>query len=84
MIVAYVDAHRERVVEGQRLGVEPICDVLRTAGVEIAPSGYYAAKSRPPSARAVRDAELVPLIRAAHAGNLGWPVSTPRSAAPRS
>lgn len=71
MIVAYIDAHRERVVEGRRLGVEPICEVLRTADVEIAPSTYYAAKTRPPSARAVRDAELVPAIAQVHEDNLG-------------
>ena len=34
-------------------GVEPICRVLK-----IAPSTYYAARSRPPSARVCRDAEL--------------------------
>ena len=71
MIVAYIDEHRERVVEGRRLGVEPICDVLRAADVEIAPSTYYAAKTRPPSARAVRDAELVPVIRQVHTDNIG-------------
>ena len=62
MIVAYIDEHKERVVEGRRLGVEPIIGVLRTADVEIAPSSYYAAKTRPLSARAVRDAELVPEV----------------------
>ena len=31
--------------------VEPICQVLRDADVQIAPSTYYAAKSRPLSAR---------------------------------
>jgi putative transposase len=71
VIVAYIDAHRERVVEGRRLGVEPICEVLRTADVQIAPSTYYASKTRPPSARAVRDAELVPVIRQVHKDNLG-------------
>ena len=49
-------SHRDRVVEGRQLGVEPICEVLRDAGVQIAPSTYYAAKTRAPSARAVRDA----------------------------
>ena len=39
-------------------GVEPICRVLTQHGAPIAPSTYYAAKSRPPSARAVRDARL--------------------------
>ena len=71
MIVAYIDAHRERVVEGRRLGVEPICEVLRTADVQIAPSSYYAHKTRPPSARAVRDAKLLPVIRQVHTDNLG-------------
>ena len=46
-MIAYVDAHKER------FGVEPICEQL-----PIAPSTYYAAKSRPPSARAVRDEGL--------------------------
>ena len=32
--------------------------MLRQAGVSIAPSTYYAAKSRPPSTRAVRDEEI--------------------------
>jgi putative transposase len=55
--VAFIDANRDDVVEGRRLGVEPICRVL-----QVAPSTYYAAKSRPPSARACRDAELVPQL----------------------
>jgi putative transposase len=44
---------------GLRWGVEPICQTLA-----IAPSTYYSAKSRPPSARARRDAELGPQIAA--------------------
>ena len=71
MIVAYIDEHRERVVEGRRLGVEPICDVLRAADVEIAPSTYYASKARPPSVRSVRDAELMEDIKIVHKANLG-------------
>jgi putative transposase len=43
-------------------GVEPICRVLGEHGVTIAPSTYYEARSRQPSRRAVRDAELVELI----------------------
>jgi putative transposase len=43
-VIAYVDAHRDE------LGVEPICRVL-----QVAPSTYYAAKARSPSARPVRD-----------------------------
>jgi putative transposase len=38
-------------------GVEPICKEL-----QVAPSTYYAAKSRQPSARAVRDAVMIPLL----------------------
>jgi putative transposase len=51
VIVDYVDHHRDD------FGVEPICKVL-----EVAPSTYYAAKSRPPSARAVRDAVMIPIL----------------------
>lgn len=39
-----------------QFGVAPICTVL---GCTIAPSTYYAAKNRAPSARAARDLELV-------------------------
>lgn len=65
MAVDYIDGHRDR------FGVEPICAVLKDAGVQIAPSTYYAAKTRPPSLRAVRDAELVEDIKIAHKANLG-------------
>src|SRR2546423_2931359 len=56
-VVEFIDEHRE--VFG---GVEPICGVLRDAGVQIAPSTYYEIKNRPPSARARRDEKLIPLI----------------------
>ncbi|MCX6405633.1 IS3 family transposase [Nocardioides sp.] len=69
--MVYIDAHRHDVVDGREVGVEPICGVLRNAGVQIAPSSYYAAKTRPPSARAIRDAELVEDIKVAHKANLG-------------
>jgi putative transposase len=69
--VAYIDEHKDVVVEGRRLGVEPIVDVLRSADVPIALSTYYAAKDREPSARAVRDAELVPEVRRVHKDNIG-------------
>jgi putative transposase len=65
VLVDYIDGHRDR------FGVEPICTVLKDAGMQIAPSTYYAAKKRPPSARAVRDVELVEEIRVAHKANLG-------------
>lgn len=51
----YIDAFRAR------FGVEPICRTLA-----VAPSSYYAAKSRPPSARSIRDAELATTIRELH------------------
>jgi putative transposase len=51
VIVDYIDANREE------FGVEPICEVL-----QVAPSTYYSAKSRPPSARAVRDAVMLPIL----------------------
>ncbi|WP_163678755.1 IS3 family transposase [Mycolicibacterium poriferae] len=56
-IVDFIDANRAE------FGVEPICTVLRSAGVSMAPSTYYDTKTRPPSARAVRDAELAPALR---------------------
>jgi putative transposase len=63
--VAYIDARRER------FGVEPICRVLRDAGVQIAPSTYYAAKTRPPSARSISDAATTKVIARIHADNYG-------------
>jgi putative transposase len=54
--VAYIDEHRDR------FGVEPICRTLAAAGVRIAPSTYYSAKARPPSARALRDAVMMPVL----------------------
>jgi putative transposase len=56
--VEFIDAHRDRTSGGRRWGVEPICDTL-----QVAPSTYYDAKTRPPSARAVRDAQLGPALR---------------------
>ena len=60
MIVAYIDEHRGE------FGVEPICKVL-----QVAPSSYYAAKRRvvEPSARAVRDAVLMPILLALWVAN---------------
>nr|BFE36149.1 hypothetical protein GCM10010200_084000 [Actinomadura rugatobispora] len=50
-------------------GVEPICRVLSAHGTKIAPSTYYAAKSRPASARAVRDERLKTEITRIHQDN---------------
>ena len=58
--MAFIEAHRAR------FGVEPICRVLSEHGVKIAPSTYYAHRGRPASARAVRDAELLPEIVRVH------------------
>ena len=65
MLVAYIDQHRER------FGVEPICTVLRAAEMQIAPSTYYAATTRPPSARAIADEQRLALMRRVHAENYG-------------
>ena len=45
--------------------------MLKDADVPIAPSTYYAAKTRPPSARSVRDAEVIAAIRRVHEENYG-------------
>ncbi|MFC4914113.1 IS3 family transposase [Actinomadura gamaensis] len=52
VLIAFIDAFK-RV-----FGVEPICRVLSEHGTKIAPSTYYAAKSRPASARRLRDERL--------------------------
>ena len=59
-MVAFIDENREG------FGVEPIC-----AELPIAPSTYYAAKSRPSSARARRDAVLIPQLLALWRANYG-------------
>ncbi|SDZ19334.1 putative transposase [Geodermatophilus africanus] len=60
MIVEFIDAHREEH------GVEPICEQL-----QVAPSTYYAAKTRRPSARSVTDAATTAVIEKVHAENFG-------------
>ena len=52
-MIQFIDDHRDR------FGVEPICRVLTEHEVKIAPSGYYAFKKRPASARASSDAQLI-------------------------
>jgi putative transposase len=54
-----------------RFGVEPICRVLTQHGCQIAPSAYYDAARRVPSARAVRDEQLKVLISRVHQDNYG-------------
>src|SRR5438128_5036823 len=50
-MVRYIETHRDE------FGVEPICATL-----QVAPSTYYAAKSRPLSVRATRDAVMIPIL----------------------
>ena len=57
-MVDYIDENREE------FGVEPICDTL-----QFAPSTYYAARSRLPSARQLRDAMLMPILFAIWTAN---------------
>lgn len=56
----FVDAYRGE------FGVEPICRSL-----QLAPSTYWSAKRRPPSARSIRDEELKVEIRRVFDGNFG-------------
>jgi putative transposase len=59
-MIAYIDEHKDE------FGVEPICSEL-----PIAPSTYYAARDRPPSARAVKDEQTVTEISRVHKANYG-------------
>jgi putative transposase len=63
--VRFTDGHKGR------FGVEPICRVLTQHGCPIAPSTYYDAKGRPPSARARRDEQLRAAITRVHQDNYG-------------
>ena len=58
MMVEFIDRNRDD------LGVGPICTTL-----QVAPSTYYAAKSRPLSARALRDAAMGPVLEALWVAN---------------
>jgi putative transposase len=58
VIVAYIEKHRDA------FGVEPIC-----AQLQVAPSTYYAARSRVPSPRRVRDGVMIPVLVALWAAN---------------
>ena len=65
MIIEYIERYKNV------FGVEPICTTLTNADVPIAPSTFYAARTRAPSARAVRDEELKPVIARVHKENYG-------------
>jgi len=54
----FIDENRDE------FGVEPICTTL-----EVAPSTYYEFKSRPLSARAIRDAVMMPILLALFQAN---------------
>jgi putative transposase len=56
--VTFVDEHRDE------FGVEPVCKTL-----QVAPSTYYDNKTRPLSARAIRDAMLMPILLALFQAN---------------
>jgi putative transposase len=58
--VKFIAAHKDR------WGVEPICRVL-----QVAPASYYAAITRPPSARKQRDDTLKEAIRRIWAEHFG-------------
>ena len=58
MIVRFIEDNRDE------FGVEPICTVL-----QVASSTYYAVKSRPLSARAARDAVMIPILVALWTAN---------------
>src|SRR5665647_81868 len=59
-MTGFIAAHRGR------FGVEPLCRVM-----ELNPSTYWAARSRPPSERSLRDEFLKPEIRRVHKENYG-------------
>jgi putative transposase len=60
VVISFIDEHKAR------FGVEPICTELAKHGCGIAPSTYYAAKTRPLSARRQADEGLVIEIRRVH------------------
>lgn len=63
-MIRFIDTHKDRRSGSLAWGIEPIAKTLG-----IAPSTYHAAKTRPLSARAVRDAELCPVIARVHKEN---------------
>jgi putative transposase len=63
MKVAFVDSQKDQH------GVQPVLQALEDTPAQIAPSTYYATKTRPASARSRRDAELTALIKQIHAEN---------------
>ncbi len=56
-MIRFIDEHKNNRSGTLRWGIESIANTLG-----IAPSTYHAAKTRPPSPRAIRDSELRPQI----------------------
>lgn len=72
MIVTFIAEHKDHQLEGGlRWGVEPICEVLSSHGLQIAPSTYYEHLDREPTAGQRRDAWLRCEIARVHADNYG-------------
>jgi putative transposase len=65
MKVEFVDSQREQH------GVQPVLEALEETPAQIAPSTYYAHKTRPASARSVRDQALTAVIAQVHEANYG-------------
>jgi putative transposase len=65
MKVAFVDSQQAEH------GVQPVLQALESTPAQIAPSTYYAAKTRPASTRSQRDRELTDTIQRIHADNYG-------------
>jgi putative transposase len=58
--VRFIHGHKAR------FGAGPICRVLTEHGCKISPSTYYAHRSRPPSARSVRDIAVLAEVTRVH------------------
>src|SRR3954447_11788967 len=65
MKVAFVDSQQAEH------GVQPVLQALESTPAQIAPSTYYATKTRPACARTVRDSELTEMIKQIHQENYG-------------
>lgn len=59
-MIRFIDAHRDR------FGVEPICTLL-----QVAPSSYYAARTRPASRRQLEDQRLGAEVERVHTTHFG-------------
>ncbi len=65
MKVAFVDSQKAEH------GVQPVLQALESTPAQIAPSTYYAAKTRPASTRSRRDEQLTATIEQIHEENYG-------------